>query len=142
MYRTNIRKIILLAVIIITPLFSFAEDNYILKEGDKIKINLQEVSDFETEFQIDKEGYVYLPEVGKLKISNLNLKEAKNKLISKLSNFFKDSDLIEVEVTSKNKYIFVLGYVSEPKEVLLSDKENIQIAISKAGGVKQGAQLD
>jgi len=138
----NIRKIILLAVIIITPLFSFAEDNYILKEGDKIKINLQEVSDFETEFQIDKEGYVYLPEVGKLKISNLNLKEAKNKLISKLSNFFKDSDLIEVEVTSKNKYIFVLGYVSEPKEVLLSDKENIQIAISKAGGVKQGAQLD
>ena len=70
----NIRKIILLAVIIITPLFSFAEDNYILKEGDKIKINLQEVSDFETEFQIDKEGYVYLPEVGKLKISNLNLR--------------------------------------------------------------------
>jgi protein involved in polysaccharide export with SLBB domain len=138
----KIKKIILLAITIIIPFFSFAEENYILKEGDEIKISLQNISDFKDNFQIDKEGYVSLPEVGKLKISNLNLEEAKNKLISELSNFFKDSELLNVEVTSKNKYIFVLGYVANPTEILLSDKENIQIAISKAGGVKQGAQLN
>lgn len=130
-------------VLIVSSFSSFIlADDYKLKEGDEIRITLPNVSDFKSSYYIDKEGYVILPELGKYKISGNSILKTEDSLKKEFSSFYKGYKRLELKVLSKNKYVFILGYVKNPQEILISNKENIQIAIAKAGGVKQGAQLD
>lgn len=133
------KLIVFVFIIIALPVNA---EEYKLKEGDEIRISIPNVREFEKDYQIDKDGFVFLPEIGQYSIANKTVKEAEKSLRKDLSKFYKGTKTLSIKITAKNRFVFVLGYVAEPKEILLSSKENIQIAITKAGGVKQGAQLD
>ncbi len=140
----NINLVMKNILVICLLLFSFlaSASDYLLKEGDEIKISMSNVKEFAKNYQIDKEGFILLPEKGRYRLSGKTIESAESSLSVALSQYYKGTENLTIKIMSKNKFIFVLGYVSTPKEILLSDKENVQIAITKAGGVKQGAQLD
>lgn len=137
-----LKNVCILFLLLFTSSIIASENDYKLKEGDKIKIELPNVKDFNNVYQIDKDGIVTLPELGNILIANKTIKNAEKILKEQLSKFYKNTNNVKIKIDSKNKYISILGYVKEPKQILISDKDNIQLAITKAGGVKKGAQLD
>lgn len=142
MKSTNLFIKLILPILLLAFSTLLQADPYRLKEGDEIKLSMQNVVAFEKSYQIDKNGFISLPEIGKYEIKNKTIDSATEDLKKELSFYYKGTDSLKIKIISKNKFIFVLGYVSKPQEIMLSSNENIQIAINKAGGVKQGAQLN
>ena len=114
----------------------------VLKPGDILTIGLSGEEGFNTDFLIDRDGSVTLPEVGALKVSGLPLDKAEEAIYKGLSVAFLGLDKLTVKLKEGRLLVSVLGYVAEPGEVDLPSNGNVQMAINKAGGLQAGAQLD
>ena len=84
------------------------EYNYILGTSDVVFINLSEIDDLNGSYIIDQEGKIDLPFVGAVKISDLNLDQAKQVLQNNVKEFYKNPDLqIKIEEYNSSKAYFL-----------------------------------
>ena len=113
-----------------------------LRPGDVLVLTVPGEVAFETPFEIDRYGYVQLPEVGRIKVEDLSLDQAKAKLQQALAGIFRDLERFDVLLKQRQLPITVLGYVRKPGPVTLPAEGNVQMAIAAAGGLVPGAQLD
>ncbi|WP_257295453.1 SLBB domain-containing protein [Endozoicomonas sp. YOMI1] len=117
-------------------------EHYQLQSGDIMVIGLPGEDGFNTNFLIDRDGTIHLPEVGQLKVAGLTLRAADKAIYTALSDVFLGLDKLTIHLKEKRLLITVLGFVKEPGEVELPSTGNIQMAITEAGGFVDGAQLD
>ena len=68
--------------------FGAVDPNYNIGPGDQIIVMLWGESQFRQEFQIDREGYVFIPEVGQVFVNGLNLKTLEKKFFQIFSKFY------------------------------------------------------
>ena len=113
-----------------------------LRPGDMLKIDFPGETSFSEPFQIDSDGILALPEVGRLQMQGKTIEEASKIISLGLSSMYKDVDRVSVVLKERRLLINVLGYVKTPGPVNLTGKATVQIAINQAGGLEQGAQLD
>ena len=113
-----------------------------LRAGDVLRIDFPGEAHFEKPFQIDSEGYVILPEIGRIHIGEKSLDNAKSMITLGLSSIYKDIDRISITLTERRLLVNVLGYVKNPGPVNLTGQATVQMAVNKAGGLQEGAQLD
>jgi len=113
-----------------------------LKPGDVLTLNFPGETAFDAPFQIDRSGYVTLPEVGRLKLAGRNEEEAETVIWKALSPFFRNINSLKLEMKERRLLLSVLGFVKAPGRVELHDGAAVQDAIMAAGGLKAGAQLD
>jgi len=113
-----------------------------LRAGEMLKIKFPGESAFHKQFQLDHEGKVLLPEVGRIELAGLTTNEARQLLISKLGTVYKDLSKFDLILQERHLSVMVLGYVKKPGPVVLPPNANVQLAINYAGGLAQGAQLD
>ena len=118
------------------------ESNFKIEIGNKIFINMPDEEGFSEIFEVDEKGYIVLPEIGKIKISEKTPKRAEKEIKMKLSGIYKMLDDFYLEVKSRDLLITVLGYVNNPSQVTIPSSGNIQMVISKAEGIKSGGQLN
>tara|TARA_Y100000389_G_scaffold200152_1_gene239989 strand:- start:1468 stop:2589 length:1122 start_codon:yes stop_codon:yes gene_type:complete len=84
---------------------------YILGTSDSIGINLTDTDDLDGVYEIDQEGMIDLPFIGKIKLGDLTLNEAQNLLIQIVKSFYKNPDLqIGIEEFNSNK-VYIVGAV-------------------------------
>tara|TARA_B100002019_G_scaffold293073_1_gene318593 strand:- start:563 stop:1705 length:1143 start_codon:yes stop_codon:yes gene_type:complete len=85
--------------------------NYILGTSDVVFINLSEIDDLNGSYIIDQEGKIDLPFVGKVKINDLNLDQAKQVLKKNIEEYYKSPDIqIKIEEYNSSK-AYILGAV-------------------------------
>lgn len=113
-----------------------------LRPGDLIKIKFPGESAFEQSFQLDHKGYINLPEVGSIKLQGSSLLDAKKQIKTRLSTAYRDLSKYDLILQERRLSVTVLGYVKTPGSVDLQMGSNVQMAINKAGGLAQGAQLN
>lgn len=113
-----------------------------LTAGDIIQIVLPGEPDFDKPFQIDSRGSVTLPEVGALLIAGVDTDTARRRIHLVLSNAYRDLSQLQVQVKERRLMVSVMGFVKTPRDVDLPANGNVQMAISAAGGLRQGAQLN
>ena len=113
-----------------------------LRPGDMIQIKLPGESAFEQSFQLDQQGQIVLPEIGAINLEGRNLGEAKALLKNRLGSVYKDLSKFDISLQERRLSVTVLGYVKTPGAVDLPINSNVQMAINKAGGLAQGAQLN
>ena len=113
-----------------------------IRVGDVLYLTLPGEEDFNQTFQIDRKGKIELPEIGKLHINGMSLSQADTHIREKLSVVFRDIAEFSISLKERSLPVTVLGYVNNPGSILLSAEGNVQMAISKAEGLKPGAQLD
>ena len=58
-----------------------------------ININLTDTDDLDGTYEIDEDGMIDLPFIGKIKIDRLSLSETQNLLIQTIKSFYKNPDL-------------------------------------------------
>ncbi len=115
---------------------------YKLQPGDILSIGLPSEEGFNTDFLIDREGNITLPEIGQLTIAGTSIDNAARTIHHRLSDVFLGLDKLSVHLKEKRLLITVLGYVTKPGEVDLPSNGNVQMAINEAGGLESGAQMD
>lgn len=113
-----------------------------LRPGDVLQIKLPGEAAFESNFQINNEGQINLPEIGSVTLKGLSLSESKAQLQEKLSAVYRDLSRFDLILKERRLSVMVLGYVKKPGSVDLPVRSNVQMAINRAGGLAQGAQLD
>jgi len=95
---------------------------YILGPADIISINLTDTDDLDNSYEIDPDGLIDLPFIGKIKVSELTVDEAQNILREVISNFYKNPDLqINVEEYNSSK-VYIVGAVRNQLTINLDQK--------------------
>ena len=133
------------------------EDEYLLGPGDVLKIDILDASEFSGNYAVLNDGTIRLPLINKVKINNLTLDQATNKLRTLLSKELIRPELyLNLKVQRPIK-VSVIGEVERPGLYSLTEDEvfttvggqsvtnkglpTIIDSIQKAGGVTQNANL-
>ena len=125
-------------------IFGKDDENFVEKinAGDVLAMTLPGEDALTADFEVSRDGSITLPEVGPVKVSGLTLVEANDVIQTRLSEVYKNLDRLAIEIKERKLIVNVLGFVKEPGQVSLPADSNVQTAISKAGGLSIGAQLD
>src|SRR6056300_2099476 len=95
---------------------------YILGPADIISINLTDTDDIDNSYELDPDGMIDLPFIGKIKIDGLTLDEAQNILKEILGDFYKNPDLqISIEEFNSSK-VYIVGAVRNQITINLDQK--------------------
>lgn len=137
-----------LCLIILTLTLSYSPASYseenkaLISPGDILKITFSGEEGFQQPLSVDRDGFLTLPEVGQVKVSGLTLEDLTQLVRQQLSFSYRQTERVQVNLHAKRLLITVLGYVKNPGEVDIPGNGNLQMALTAAGGLKPGAQLN
>jgi len=95
---------------------------YILGPADIISLNLTDTDDLDNSYEIDPDGMIDLPFIGKLKITDYTVDEAQNFIKQVISDFYKNPDLqINIEEYNSSK-VYIVGAVRNQITINLDQK--------------------
>ena len=117
-------------------------DDDTVQVGNKLFLYIPGEVDFDKTFEVDNKGQINLPEVGQFVVANKTISQVELELTPVLGGLFVAMDDFYVEIRSIDIFINVMGYVNTPSQVSIPADGNIQMVISKADGLRPGAQLD
>jgi len=117
-------------------------DEDTVQVGNKLFLYIPGEVDFDKTFEVDNKGQINLPEVGQFVVANKTISQVELELTPVLGGLFVAMDDFYVEIRSRDIFINVMGYVNTPSQVSIPANGNIQMVISKADGLRPGAQLD
>ena len=117
-------------------------DDDTVQVGNKLFLYIPGEVDFDKTFEVDNKGQINLPEVGQFVVANKTISQVELELTPVLGGLFVAMDDFYVEIRSRDIFINVMGYVNMPSQVSIPADGNIQMVISKADGLRPGAQLD
>jgi len=117
-------------------------DDDTVQVGNKLFLYIPGEVDFDKTFEVDNKGQINLPEVGQFVVANKTISQVELELTPVLGGLFVAMDDFYVEIRSRDIFINVMGYVNTPSQVSIPADGNIQMVISKADGLRPGAQLD
>jgi protein involved in polysaccharide export with SLBB domain len=117
-------------------------DRAVLRSGDIVLVMLPGEPALNKEFQIDSLGQILLPEVGGVTIAGLTVTDAAAVVRVQLARAYRELDRLRLTIKERRLIVQVLGFVKAPGTVNLPGDATVQTAITAAGGLAQGAQLD
>ncbi len=121
-----------------------------IDSGDLLFINIpkasntSELTDMErrvvqNQIEVDKNGYIYIPDYGHLYANNRFPEEVAQILVDRLPKYLASSAKVHVSIIEKRHYVQILGHVRTPGWYNIPETSNIQSALSVAGGAVDGA---
>jgi polysaccharide export outer membrane protein len=95
---------------------------YILGLSDIIKIDLTDTDDLDGVYEIDQNGMVDLPFIGRINLDSLTINEAQDILLNIIKKFYKNPDLqINIEEYNSSK-VYLVGAVQNQVTITLDQK--------------------
>jgi polysaccharide biosynthesis/export protein len=119
----------------------YVNNNYILGRGDNLIINIWGAVEEEYTKEIESDGCIYLPRIGKIYLQGKQLVEGKDILRRKILESYKN---ISISITTgklRTFDVFVLGEVKKPGRYQISPCEDIIEILSLAGGPTEKGSL-
>ena len=121
-----------------------------IDSGDLLFINIPEkpggtdLSEIErkvtqNQIEVDKSGYIYIPDYGHIYVKNLLTTEVSKLITDRLPKYLARSAKVHVNIIEKRHYAQIGGHVAKPGWYNIPESENIQGALSAAGGAVDGA---
>ncbi len=121
------------------PAWCPAQD-YVLGEGDLLKITVYESDDLTTVTRVSGDGAISFPLVGQVKVAGLTVLGAEQKLTGLLSNGYVNNPQVSIFVTEfKSRKVTILGEVKNPGLYELNANASLIEMISRAGGFTEKA---
>jgi protein involved in polysaccharide export with SLBB domain len=107
----------------------------------KAETNLSEIERKVTanQIEVDKSGYLYIPEYGHIYVNKLLPSEVSKIISNRLPKYLARSAKVHVNIIEKRHYVQIGGHVAKPGWYNIPESENIQGALSVAGGAVDGS---
>lgn len=135
-------KKILITMLMLWLLPVLAHANNSIEPGDVLGVSVYKNPDLTTEAEVDANGKLNFPLIGKIKVSSLSVIEAAKRFEASLKQggYVKDPKIIVRILESKSRRISVLGYVRVPGKYSIEvGAKSVIDFISLAGGFAPNA---
>jgi polysaccharide export outer membrane protein len=131
---------VVLALVMVLAFFSTAcADDYVLGEGDVVKITVYDNPDLTTVERISG-GILRFPLIGEIKLAGLTVSKATKKIADLLSDGFLVSPQVNIFIQDyRTSKIFVTGEVKKPDGYKYEPGTTVLRAITMAGGFSDKA---
>jgi len=93
------------------------------------------------QFEVDNNGYVYIPDLGHIYVKDLTTAQIKDAIAKKLPKYLARDTKMDVSIIEKRQFVQVLGHVANPGIYLVREGSNVQAALNLAGGAVDGAVM-
>ncbi|MGA3052552.1 MAG: polysaccharide biosynthesis/export family protein [Chitinispirillaceae bacterium] len=114
-------------------------DEYVLKPGDVISVDVVEHPEFSGHHKIRPDGRINYPVIGELDVSGLTCPQLVTTMEGKLSPYINNPVVsVSIEAYFANK-IFIIGDVNRPGEFEIYEPIDLIKAIAMCGGTKNAA---
>ncbi|WP_423186154.1 polysaccharide biosynthesis/export family protein [Alishewanella sp. d11] len=132
---------VLLVCCLLSPLFSFADDSYLLGAGDKIAIRVFGHTDLDLETQLTDSGTINYPFLGSIKVTGLTLKQLETLIYNGLKGDYLVEPNINVGIAEYRPF-YIHGEVRKPGAFPYQPGLTVNQAIALAGGLTERASRD
>ena len=127
----------------------FDDDNsqqfsvYRLDTGDSLSVNVPLFPEFSTVANIDEEGNIIMPILGRISLAGLTVVEAEQKIIYELNNrYLQEKPEVFVVLTApRPAQVTILGEVVRPGFYSFISGSPLNVALTAAGGSTKDADL-
>jgi protein involved in polysaccharide export with SLBB domain len=116
---------------------SKAPDSYVLGVGDEISIAVWGYSDYNNKFKVNDDGYIQIPEFGRIYVNGLTFGAVKAQIGKRLATFINPSNT-KYEITlnySRTIDINIVGEVNAPGTYQIPAINSVYNAINAANGI-------
>jgi polysaccharide export outer membrane protein len=113
---------------------------YVLGPDDQVSIralHAEEITD--KPVQLDGEGFLKLPLVGRFKASGLSVEQLESELTERLKTYINDPQVSVTITEFRSQPISVLGSVNNPGVIQLRGRKTLVEVLSMAGGLRPDA---
>lgn len=116
------------------------ESDYLVGDGDVLKITVYDNPDLETISRIDTDGSIQFPLIGQVDLSGLTVA----KVAERLEELLVDGYLVHPQVSVfiqeyRSKKVVIMGQIKTPGVYELSGSTSLLELISMAGGLRENA---
>lgn len=139
------KKHVLAAACLFLPFFLslfpvFAARDYVLGEGDVLKITVYGHEDLTTLERISGEGAINFPLIGRVKVSGLTVPDVSRKLAGLLADGYLVSPQVSIFIEEfRSKKTVIMGEVRKPGLYELKGNTSFLELVSMAGGLTENA---
>lgn len=135
------KKFILVAFFIILILFRVASSQeYIVGEGDVLRITVYEHADLTTTERVSGDGTIIFPLIGQVNVKGLTLSEISQKIADLLSDGYIVNPQVNIFIQEfRSKKAFIMGEVNKPGLHVLHGTTTFLELLSEAGGLTENA---
>ena len=113
------------------------DDTYVLDFGDVLRIQLLGQQDLINSYQLERDGSINLPDVGKIFLAGLSLGEAAKLIKSKVNQAFIGTDSFISLENIRDVSVLLAGDVFNPGVYTLNGSSNMLHALNVAGGISE-----
>ncbi|MCK4577235.1 MAG: polysaccharide biosynthesis/export family protein, partial [Candidatus Marinimicrobia bacterium] len=124
------------------------DDSYIVGFGDDLRLTVWGAAEFQYDLQVDREGRIYIPNVGQFTTAGKPLKQARSDLkrwLSRTYNGLRSTPptiFMDLTLTRLRPIkIFVLGEVAQPGGYTVTNSSTVFNAIYSVGGPLESGSL-
>ena len=116
-------------------------DSYIIKIGDELKISLFGGFNAEDTIDVDKDGSIIIPDIGKYQVAGLSFAEVSTSIKKDITNKFAGTEVFISLSSVRSKQVFALGNVRTPGTYALNAFGTALNALISSGGVNDNSSL-
>ncbi|WP_373087564.1 SLBB domain-containing protein [Sneathiella sp.] len=124
-----------------TPATSTIPPDYALNVGDVISVSLTGSLEGSAEFEIDRDGNVFLPNVGAVSLTGVRYRDLKDRISAAVGRQYRGYD-VSVSISSlRGVRVYVTGFAVNPGAYTVSSLSTLVNAVLKAGGPNSGGSF-
>ena len=131
------------ALLVVTLTFmalSVSADEYLIGEGDLLKITVYDNPDLTTDARVGGDGKVTLPLIGEILVNGMTTTDAQKNIAAMFANGYINNPQVSVFITEyKSKKVTTLGEFTKPGLIELRGNSTLMEVISNAGGITPNA---
>ena len=113
------------------------DDSYVLDYGDVLRIQLLGQQDLINSYQLERDGSINLPDIGKIILAGLSLGDASKLIKSKVDQAFIGTDSFISLENIRDVSVLLAGDVFNPGVYTLNGSSNMLHALNVAGGISK-----
>lgn len=122
------------------PDLDLLRPNYVLHPGDQIMLRAFEMPDIsERPFRIDGDGFINLPELGKVKAGGITVENLEATLLEMLKKYVRQPQVTVTVVQFSSEPVFFVGAFKAPGIYPLQGRRTLVEMMSAIGGLQPGA---
>jgi polysaccharide export outer membrane protein len=127
-------------LVLLLPLSATAQQEYVIGEGDLLRVTVYDNPDLTTEARVSGDGRISFPLIGEVVVNELSVADAEKAIAAMLEAGYIVKPQVHIFIAEyKSKKVTVLGEVAKPGIVILRGASTLMEVLSDAGGITLNA---